>query len=169
MKTARLIGWFVTAVILGAVGLALYAAAQLYVPEGRAPRAFALTNAPHIALVAALPRTPEFSGYDDKGEPIQLDLGYSYREISALWMPFAAFEDQGFVMYSGSGDAISIAPVTDVDRAAITKLAGSDLTQRYTFPIYAHVWGWLSILGLAFMTWLTIKRAEWKRDKEGVM
>lgn len=169
MKIARFMGWFVTAVILGAVGLALYAAAQLHGPEGRAPRAFALTNAPHIALVATLPRTPEFSGYDDKGEPIQLDLGYSYREISALWMPFMGFKDQGFVMYSRSGDAISIAPVTDVDRAAIMKLAGRDLTQSYTFPIYAHVWGWLSILGLAFTTWLTVKRAEWKRDKAGIM
>jgi hypothetical protein len=169
MKIARLIGWFVTAIILGVVGLALYAAAQLYVPEGRAPRAFALTNAPHIALVARLPRTPEFSGYDDKGEPIQLDLGYSYREISALWMPFFAFQDQGFVMYSGGGDAISIAPVTDVDRAEITKVAGIDLTKGYSFPYYAHIWGWLSIVGLAFISWLTIKRAEWKRDKAGIM
>ena len=169
MKIANFFIWIVTAIILGAVGLALYTAAQLYVPEGRAPRAFALTNAPHIALVATLPRTPEFSGYDDKGEPIQLDLGYSYREVSALWMPFAAFKDEGFVLYSGSGDAISIAPITDVDRAAIVKVAGKDLTKSYSFPIYAHVWGWLSLLTLVFITWLMVKRAEWKRDKAGIM
>ena len=169
MKTARFGGWLVTLVILGIVGLALYAAAQRYVPEGRAPRTFALTNAPHIALVATLPRTPEFSGYDDKGEPIQLDLGYSYREISALWMPFIGSEDQGFVLYSGRGDTISIAPVTDFDRATIAKMAGRDLTKSYSFPIYAHIWGWLSIVGLMCVTWLITKRAERKRDKAGIM
>ena len=169
MSVARAIGWIVTVAIAGAVGLALYAAAQLYAPEGRAPRGFALTNAPHIALVATMPRTPEFSGYDDKGEPIQLDLGYSYREVSALWMPFAAFEDQGFVMYAGKGDNISIAPVNDIDRAAIVKIAGEDLTKSYSFPIYAYVWGWLSVLALVFITWLMVKRAEWKRDKAGIM
>jgi hypothetical protein len=105
MTIARLIGWIITLVILGAVGLALYTAAQIYVPEGHAPRRMVLTNAPHITLVATMPRTPEFSGYDDKGETIQLDLGYSYREMSALWMPFAAFEDQGFVMYAGTTSA----------------------------------------------------------------
>ncbi len=169
MSIARAIGWAVTLAIFGAVGLALYAAAQLYVPEGRAPRGFALTNAPHIALIATMPRTPEFSGYDDKGEPIQLDLGYAYREISALWMPFVAFEDQGFVMFSGTGDAISIAPVNDVDRAAMVKAVGSDLTKNYRFPYYAHVWGWMSVLALVFVTWLMVKRAEWKRDKAGIM
>ena len=84
-------------------------------------------------------------------------------------MPFAAFEDQGFVMYSRSGDNISIAPVSDVDRAAIIKVAGSDLTKSYSFPYYAHVWGWLSVLALVFVTWLMVKRAEWKRDKAGIM
>ncbi len=169
MKTARFGGWLVTLVILGVVGLALYAAAQRYVPEGRAPRGFALTNAPHIVLVATLPRTPEFSGYDDKGEPIQLDLGYSYREISALWMPFIGSEDQGFVLYSERGDNVSIAPLTDVDRSAMTKMAGRDPTKSYSFPIYAHIWGWLSIVGLVCVTWLMIKRAERKRAKAGIM
>ena len=169
MKIARLGGWLVTRVTLGVVGLALYAAALHFVPEGRAPRAFALTNAPHIALVATLPRTPEFSGYDDNGEPIQLDLGYSYREISALWMPFVGFEDQGFILYSGRGDNVSIAPLTDIDRAAMIKMAGRDPTKSYSFPIYAHIWGWLSILGLLCVTWLIIKRAERKRDKAGIM
>jgi NADH:ubiquinone oxidoreductase subunit 6 (subunit J) len=169
MSRASFIGWTVTLAILGAVGLALHAAAQLYTPDGRAPRTMVLTNAPHIALVATLPRTPEFSGYDDKGEPIQLDLGYSYREISALWMPFAAFADHGLVLFSGSGETISIAPVTDIDRAAITKVAGSDLTTRYSFPYYAHIWGWLSVLVLAVVTWLLVKRAEWKRAKAGIM
>ena len=169
MTIARLIGWIITVAILGAVGLALYTAAQLYVPEKDAPRRMVLTNTPHITLIATMPRTPEFAGYDDKGETIQLDLGYSYREMSALWMPFAAFEDQGFVMYSRSGDNISIAPVSDVDRAAIIKVAGSDLTKSYSFPYYAHVWGWLSVLALVFVTWLMVKRAEWKRDKAGIM
>jgi hypothetical protein len=169
MNVSRLTGWAVSLVIVGAVGLALYAAAQIYVPEGRAPRGMMLTNAPHITLVATLPRTPEFSGYDDKGEPIQLDLGYSYREVSALWMPFIAFEDQDYVLFSGSGDAISIAPLTDIDRAAIVKVAGSDPTTSYRFPTFAHVWGWLSVLALALVTSLMLKRAEWKRDKAGIM
>jgi hypothetical protein len=169
MSIARLTGWFVTLAILGAVGIMLYAAAQLYVPERRAPRAFALTNAPHITLIATMPQTPEFSGYDDKGEPIQLDLGYSYREISALWMPFIAFEDQGFVLFARSGVNTSVAPVTDIDRAAIAKVTGTDLTKTYSFPYYAHMWGWLSVVALAFATWLMVKRAEWKRDKAGIM
>jgi hypothetical protein len=169
MIIARLIGWITTIVVVGAVGLALYMAAQLYVPERDAPRRMVLMNSPHIALVATLPRTPEFSGYDDKGEPVQLDLGYSYREMSALWMPFAGFEDQGYILFSRSGDKISISPITDVDRAAIIKVAGSDLTKNYSFPYYAHVWGWLSVLTAVFVTWLMVKRAEWKRDKEGIM
>ena len=169
MNFARLIGWAATVVILGAVGFVLYVAAQLYVPEQRAPRSFALTNAPHITLVATMPQTPEFSGYDDKGEPIQLDLGYSYREISALWMPFVAFEDQGFVLFSGSGANTSVAQLTDIDRAAMIKVVGSDLTKTYSFPYYAHMWGWLSVLALAFVTWLMVKRAERKRDKAGIM
>jgi hypothetical protein len=169
MIIARLIGWLVSIAIFGAVGLALYAASRLYVPEGRAPRDMMLTNAPHIALVATLPRTPEFGGYDSKGEPIQLDLGYSYREISALWMPFTAFKDQGFVLYAGTGDAISVAPVTDVDRDAMVKSVGRDLITTYSFPYYAHVWGWLSVLALVLATWLMIKRAERKRDREGIM
>jgi hypothetical protein len=169
MNFARFIGWLITLAVVGGTGLALYTAAQLYVPEAREPRRMVLMNSPHITLVATLPRTPEFSGYDDKGEPIQLDLGYSYREVSALWMPFAAFEDQGLVLFSGTGDNISIAPVTDVDRAAIIKATGSDLTKAYSLPIYAHFWGWLSVMSLVFVTWLMVKRAEWKRDKAGIM
>jgi hypothetical protein len=169
MSVARLIGWIITLAVLGAVGFVLYMASIFYVPERRAPRPFVLMNAPHITLIATMPQTPEFSGYDDKGEPIQLDLGYSYREISALWMPFAAFEDQGFVMFAGSGDNISIAPVNDIDRAAIRKVTGTDLIKSYSFPYYAHVWGWLLVLALVFTTWLMVKRAEWKRDKAGIM
>ncbi len=169
MSIARLIGWFITLAILGVVGLALYAASIFYVPERRAPRPFVLMNAPHITLIATMPQTPEFSGYDDKGEPIQLDLGYSYREISALWMPFVAFEDQGLVLFSGSGLNTSVAPLTDIDRAAMTKAVGADLTKTYSFPYYAHMWGWLSVLALVFVTWLMVKRAEWKRDKAGIM
>ena len=169
MTIARFIGWIITLAILGAVGLALYTAAQLYVPERDAPRRMVLTNAPHIALVATLPRTPEFSGYDDKGEPVQLDLGYSYREMSGLWMPFAAFEDQGHILFSRSGEKISISPITDVDRAAIINVAGSDLTKSYSFPLYAHIWGWLSVFAAVLATWLIAKRAEWQRDKEGIM
>ena len=169
MTIARLGGWVITLGILAAVALALYTAAQLYVPEGQTPRRLVLMNSPHITRVATLPRTPEFSGYDDKGEPVQLDLGYSYREMSALWMPFAAFEDQGFVLYAGAGDNISISPITDVDRAAIIKAAGIDLTASYRFPYYTHVWGWLSVLAAVFVTWLMVKRAEWKRDAAGIM
>jgi hypothetical protein len=170
MKVAGLIGWVVTVAILSGAGFALYTAAQLYVPEpGAPPRRLVLMNSPHIALVATLPRTPEFSGYDDNGEPVQLDLGYSYREMSALWMPFAAFEDEGHILFSKSGGEISISPITDVDRAAIIKVAGIDPTESYRFPLYAHIWGWLSVLAAVFATWLMVKRAEWKRDKAGIM
>lgn len=169
MKIARLIGWLVTAAILAAVGIALYAAAQLYPPGARPPRTMMLTSAPHIALVATLPRTPEFSGYDSKGEPIQLDLGYSYREVSALWMPFWASTDQGIVLYGGNGGPVSITPVTDIDRAAMVKASGVDLVEGYRFPFYEHLWGWLSLVGLALATWLMVRRTQWKRDKAGIM
>jgi hypothetical protein len=39
MNVARLTGWIITACVVGAVGLALYADAQFYVPENREPRA----------------------------------------------------------------------------------------------------------------------------------
>lgn len=169
MSIARLIGWMVTIAVIGATGLVLYAAAQLYVPEDRPPRTMMLTNAPYITRVATLPRTPEFSGYDTNGEPVQLDLGYSYREMSALWMPFLAWEDQGLVLYAANADRISIAPVTDIDRAAMIKATGTDPAAGYSFPTYAHVWGWLLVVAAALATWLLVKRAEWRRDKAGIM
>jgi hypothetical protein len=51
----------------------------------------------------------------------------------------------------------------------IARVAGGDLMESYSFPYYAHVWGWLSVLVGVFLTWLTVKCAEWKRDKAEII
>ncbi len=165
MTLARGVGWIVTLAVLGMLALALYVAAQLYVPEVDVPRRSLAGTASQVALVATLPRTPEFAGYDDSGEPVQFDLGYSYRELSLLWMPFAAYADQRFVLFSATGARTSMTPLTDIDRAAIVKIGGTDLTKTYQFPLYAHIWGWLVVLATVVAISLIARRTTRPRHK----
>jgi hypothetical protein len=165
----RLFGWTTVIAAFILVGFALHANAQMGGPEGDAPRVLAMRNTPHIVRIAKLPQEPEFSGYDEKGEPIQLDLGYAYREISAGWMPFWAREDQGFVMFAGAGETASVAAMTDIDRAAIVKALGNDPTASYSFPILSHLWGWLSVAAMLLLTWFNLWREARRKDRAGIM
>ncbi|MBA3895649.1 MAG: hypothetical protein H0X36_00605 [Sphingomonadaceae bacterium] len=145
----------------------LLAAAMLSpaVPARTVPvRRSALTNAPGIELVADLPPDSAFAGYGPDGRPLDLDLGYSYRELSVLWMPIWAEGDGGLVLYSGSGATLAIAPAGETELARIKAVTGIDYAATYRFPLARHLWGWLPILGvigsILLVQWRGAKRCE---------
>lgn len=146
--------------ILGAVMALAVATAAYAVPVRRS----ALTNSPGIVRVADLPADPMFEGYDPRGREVALDLGYSYREMSLLWMLIWAHAEGGLVLYAGSGDTLAIAPAGDAELARIEALTGTDHAEAYRFPIEAHVWGWLPILGVVGTILLLQWRAGQRRE-----
>jgi len=133
-------------------------------------RRSAMSNTPEVALVADLPDDSRFEAYGPDGRTVTIDLGWSYREFSALWMPFAAWKEEGLVFYSrGTDGQMNLAPATRRELAAIKALTGVDYEADYAFPYWQYYWGWIPLsLVIAFV--VRRRRQEQKRkDAEGIM
>lgn len=146
--------------VLSALGVAAPAEARRWVVE----------DAPHVALVADLPDDAGFEGYSMDRGTVPLDLGWSYREVSGLWMPFWAYKDQGLVLFSRAPDgSYMLAPVTPDELDKVKQVTGRDYAREYSFPLTQHLWGWLPMLALAgFILWLRRREAK-QREALGVM
>lgn len=126
-------------------------------------RRSAMSNTPEIALIADLPDDSRFEAYGPDGRTVTLDLGWSYREFSAFWMPFAAWKELGLVFYSRGPDGVTnLAPVTDRELEAIRLLTARDYEREFRFPYWRYFWGWIPVLGIIALV-LGLRRAEAKR------
>lgn len=151
-------------------GMLLAVAAVLTVVAPAEARRSAMSNTPEIALVADLPNDSRFEAYGPNGDTVTLDLGWSYREFSALWMPFAAWKEAGFVFYSRGADGqTNLAPATRRELAAIKQLTGIDYEADYAFPYWRYYWGWIPlalVIGLIGWRW---RQEQKRKDAEGIM
>lgn len=154
--------------MMAALALGALATAPAAATEGS--RRSAMSNTPEMALVADLPDDARFEAYGADGRPVTLDLGWSYREFSAFWMPFAAWKEAGFVFYAQTpGGAMHLAPATRRELAAIKALTGKDYEAEYRFPYWRHYWGWISVvILLGYVLWLR-RREKARRAADGTM
>jgi hypothetical protein len=153
--------------------LAAAVAVALIVSE----RPWNMTSAPRLAEVAVLPDTPAFADvrrYTEIGSGMlpyaggaappsgqarpPLRLGWTYREVSALRLPFWASDEYGFVTYLEQPAGIQFGMLSRSHIAMIEQRLGRRVAQDYRFPWYLHLWGWLPLVGLVVWTWL------WRRE-----
>lgn len=87
-----------------------------------------------------------------------LKLGWSYRELSLLRMPFWASNEVGYVTYLEFPDHIRIAMLSPAQISRLEQQTGHRFTQDYSFPWHRHLWGWLLFVGLIIWTLL------WRRE-----
>ena len=155
------LGGVITALALGVLAIA---------PVSAETRRSAMSNTPEVALVADLPDDARFEAYGADGRPVTLDLGWSYREFSAFWMPFAAWTEAGFVFYARNADGtLHLAPATRRELASIKALTGQDYEADYRFPYWRHYWGWISVVILfGYILWLR-RREKARRAVDGTM
>ena len=150
------------------IALAVAAGALLAAPASA--RRSAMSNTPEIALVADLPDDARFQAFGPDGSPVTLDLGWSYREFSAFWMPFAAWREQGFVFYSQSPDGtMNVALATRNELLAIKQLTSKDYEKDFHYPYWQHYWGWIPVLALLGYVWWLWRRERRRKDAEGIM
>lgn len=98
-------------------------------------------------------------------EPPPLRLGWVYREISALGMPFFARSEFGPVTYFELPAGRQFAELGTDQIRMIDEMAGGRAAQDARFAWYRHLWGWLLVLLL--VAWTLVRRREARiRDDE---
>jgi hypothetical protein len=90
-------------------------------------------------------------------------IGYVYREVSLLKMPFWAYEDGGLVVYRELPAGYSIAPVTPDQVAALEAATGKRFSGHGP-SLWRHLWGWLFAAG--FVLWWFVAGHEESRRRE---
>lgn len=152
--------------LLVAVGAGIVAALLL------GDRNWGLTNRPGVDLVA------ELSGKVDEaklnhlltdgvvivptpGDPLEGPnsspmLGYSYREIALIGLPFLAYPDLGMVLFDETPTGLRAYPIEAAYLEALEAEAGVPLARDYSFPYYRFLWGWLFVAVLA--AWVFLQR-----------
>lgn len=142
----------------------------------RSPLPWSITNSPGFDRIAAVPaeaQKPLRTWLDEHGiklpwpgapetEQPLLTLGYAYRQVTALKLPFAAYGDPGSVLFDARGKWGPPVPVDDETAAELRQLTGRALDADYTFPLWRYVWGWLLFVPLVLWAWLQ-RRAEERR------
>ena len=142
-------------------------------------RPWNMTSAPRIAEVAVLPDTPAFADVRrytrigsglfpyarpeppraSRAEPV-LKLGWTYREISGLRLPFWVSDELGFVTYFERPHGLQFGVLSAAQIGEIEWRLGRRVSEDYRFPWYLHLWGWLPFLGLIVWTWLWHREAD---------
>ena len=135
-------------------------------------RDWGLTNRPGVDLVA------ELSGKADEaklnhfltdgvvivpapGDPREGPnsppmLGYSYREVALIGLPFLAYPDMGFVLFDETPTGLRAYPIDAAYLRLLESEAGVPLARDYGFPYYRFLWGWLFIAAIA--AWVFLQR-----------
>jgi hypothetical protein len=171
--------------LLGALVVALVAAVFF------SGRPFPPVNMPRIEEVATLPDGPQmeqvrrFTEYGsgilpynakerqrraskDWSERRPVKLGYAYREVSFLRLPFWAYEEYGLVTFMDTPAGYQIAIMSPKQIELLQELTGKDWS-RYRFPLWEHLWGWLFVLGFIGIPLLWLReRAKW-REEQGII
>lgn len=100
-------------------------------------------------------------------EPLR--YGYSVREWSFLGMPFAWYEEFGYVVYTRNRWELVMGPLIPEADAELHKEVGRNLKQGFFFPFWQHIWGWLYVALLALWGWLTHRKILKWREAEGII
>lgn len=146
-------------------------------------RPWATTSRPGFDRIATLPaaaQRPVRTWLDEHGvklpwpglpevEQPQLALGYAYREVGALKLPFLAYGDPGLILHDARGRWGPPVPLDAAGEAMVTRLVGRRLDADYTFPLWHYLWGWLFFVPLAGWYWLQMRAERRRADAAGMI
>jgi hypothetical protein len=164
-------------IMLGLLAVAM--AAVMFLTD----RPWGLTSSPRVDEIAVLPDDPRLEplrrqiqwgpdGYPYISERARaaatsdaprLKLGWTYREWNILGMPFAAYDESGFVAFLELRRGIKLAILDQPRLDLLARITGRDPTQGYAFAAWRHVWGWLIVLGL--IVWQILGSREIRRAR----
>lgn len=91
-------------------------------------------------------------------------VGWVYREVSALGMPFFGRAQFGPVTFVALSQGRQFAMMSPAQVALLDELAGRRVTADYRFTSYTHYWGWLIVLALIGWTLLRRREARIRED-----
>ncbi|ARS25870.1 hypothetical protein [Sphingomonas sp. KC8] len=82
-------------------------------------------------------------------------LGYSYREVALIGLPFVAYPELGLVLFDETPTGLRAYPLDAETLHGLEVEAGRSFTRDYSFPFYRFMWGWLFVAALA--AWLILQ------------
>jgi hypothetical protein len=141
------------------------------------PRSWSMLDAPQVVLIAPLPYNPaveQVLNESEKGLEIPYGhrpgesgaappeliaahryLGFVYRDVSLLKMPFWSYADPGFVAVQPGPEAYAAELLTR-DQVKRIDAANGGHAGDYRYPFWGNLWGWLFVVG--FIVWLVLQR-----------
>lgn len=151
------------------------------------PRSWSMLDAPQVVLIAPLPYSPAVEqvlsetetgltipyghrpGQSGAAPPELIAahryLGFVYRDVSLLKMPFWSYADPGFVSVQPGAEGYAAELLTRDQVKRIDAATGGHAAD-YRYPFWGNLWGWLFVAG--FLVWLVLqRRAETEMDPEG--
>lgn len=171
-------------VLLGVLGLVF---AVVFVLSDRewgiadVPRVEAMKTLPDVPELARvrrfteagsvfIPYTPRQQSRRANGgfNPNALQVGYGYREVSILRLPFWVYADFGPFTFYERPWGYTLSGYGAQEKAAINRVIGRDI-DGHRFPWWRHVWGWLFViagLGILFLHLRALRR--W-REETGII
>ncbi len=96
--------------------------------------------------------------------PPPLKIGWVYREISGLRMPFFASSQFGPVTFVELPEGRQYAELGPDQVALLDALAGRPVASGYRFAWHRRIWGWLVVLALIGWTLLRRREARIRED-----
>jgi len=152
-------------------------------------RAFLPHNMPRIETITTLPDSPKTKDvrwYTEIGSgilpytarertkraaapPLQrqpLKLGYSYREVSFLRMPFWAYEEYGLVTFLDTAAGYQLALLSPAQLKLIEEASGRHFSKDDPLRWLRHLWGWLFVAGFLAAAGLYLREhARWRQEQ----
>lgn len=154
-------------------------------------REWGLTSMPRVETIDVLPDRPELAQvrfYTEMGSGVlpytsregsrraaadaqprpPLKIGFAYREISILRLPFWAHEEGGIVTFFEMPNGYQVALINADQLRLLERISGRGYS-GFSFPLWRHLWGWLFVLGL--LGWYLLHRraeARW-REETGII
>jgi hypothetical protein len=151
------------------------------------PRSWSMLDAPQVVLIAPLPYNPAVEQIVNETEtgvvipyghrpgqsgmaPPELIaarryLGFVYRDVSLLKMPFWSYADPGFVAVQPGAEGYAAELLSRNQVKRIDAATGGHVAD-YHFPFWGNLWGWLFVAG--FIAWFVLqRRAEAGIGEEG--
>jgi hypothetical protein len=100
--------------------------------------------------------------------PRPLKVGYSYREVSFLRLPFAAYTEFGIVTFVDTVGGYKICLLSPEQVKMLNEAAGRDFS-KIGLQAWRHVWGWFFLLGGGALGILHMRRMARWREIHGII